>query len=92
MKKLKYRGIFNRQKNVDASNLNVQSKFLLVPVDHFNATTTNDTEDELFNLRYLYDLTYSSNTSSTPILFYCGNEGDIQTFYNNSGFITTTLA
>jgi len=28
MKKLKYRGIFNRQKNVDASNLNVQSKFL----------------------------------------------------------------
>jgi len=43
-------------------------------------------------LRYLFDLTYSSNTSSTPILFYCGNEGDIVTFYNNSGFITTTLA
>jgi hypothetical protein len=27
-----------------------------------------------------------------PILFYCGNEGDIWGFYKNSGFITETLA
>ena len=27
-----------------------------------------------------------------PILFYAGNEGDIWGFYDNSGFVTDTLA
>lgn len=27
-----------------------------------------------------------------PILFYAGNEGNIESFYNNSGFLTKTLA
>lgn len=27
-----------------------------------------------------------------PILFYCGNEGPIEMFYNNTGFMTHTLA
>ena len=30
--------------------------------------------------------------NDAPILFYCGNEGDITDFYNNSGFITGDLA
>lgn len=30
--------------------------------------------------------------SSGPILFYAGNEGDIYGFYDNSGFMTQTIA
>ncbi len=26
-----------------------------------------------------------------PIFIYCGNEADITSFYNNSGFLTETL-
>jgi len=42
-------------------------------------------------MRYLVDRTYF-NEESGPILFYAGNEGDIWTFYDNSGFMTQTLA
>jgi len=42
------------------------------------------------------DDAYYTNASlankSRPILFYAGNEGDVEGFYNNSGFITKTLA
>lgn len=27
-----------------------------------------------------------------PILFYCGNEGNITSFYDNSGYMTDVLA
>lgn len=30
--------------------------------------------------------------NDAPILFYCGNEGSVDSFYANSGFITDTLA
>jgi len=30
--------------------------------------------------------------NDAPILFYCGNEGSVETFYQNSGYITVTLA
>jgi pimeloyl-ACP methyl ester carboxylesterase len=42
-------------------------------------------------MRYLVNDQYY-NESSGPILFYAGNEGDIWNFYNNSGFLTETLA
>jgi hypothetical protein len=44
-----------------------------------------------YNMRYIIDNTYYNQTSG-PILFYAGNEGDVWTFYNNSGFVTETLA
>lgn len=42
-------------------------------------------------MRYLVDTQYYDNETG-PVLFYAGNEGDVWTFYNNSGFMTTTLA
>ena len=42
-------------------------------------------------MRYLVDATYFKNDTG-PIIFYPGNEGDIWTFFDNSGFMSTTLA
>ena len=42
-------------------------------------------------MRYLVDKTYF-NEDKGPIIFYAGNEGDIWTFLDNSGFMSTTLA
>jgi len=42
-------------------------------------------------MRYLVDDTYFDKENG-PILFYAGNEGDVWTFFDNSGFMTTTLA
>jgi dipeptidyl-peptidase-2 len=42
-------------------------------------------------MRYLVDKTYFKPESG-PIIFYAGNEGDVWTFWDNSGFMTTTLA
>ena len=42
-------------------------------------------------MRYLVDSTYFDSVNG-PILFYAGNEGDIWSFYENSGFLTDTLA
>lgn len=44
-------------------------------------------------MRYLVDETfYSSTNPEAPIIFYAGNEGDVWSFFDNSGFMTTTLA
>ena len=42
-------------------------------------------------MRYLVDDTYYDKKNG-PIIFYAGNEGDVWTFFDNSGFMTTTLA
>ena len=42
-------------------------------------------------MRYLEDNTFY-DADNGPIIFYAGNEGDIYTFFDNSGFMTTTLA
>jgi len=42
-------------------------------------------------MRYLVDDTYFDRENG-PIIFYAGNEGDVYTFFDNSGFMTTTLA
>ena len=35
---------------------------------------------------------YYKKNSSAPVLFYCGNEAPVDIFYNNSGFLSYTLA
>ena len=62
-------------------------------LDH---TTAGGVDDRTFNIRYLVNDKYFTSQNSTgldrPILFYAGNEGDIEGFYDNTGFVTTTLA
>jgi hypothetical protein len=49
-------------------------------VSHFNFKPLGT-----FRQKYLIDTTYW-NRAGGPILFYCGNEGPVEMFYNNSGF------
>merc|ERR1711924_46640 len=62
-------------------------------LDH---TTFGGEDDRTFNIRYLVNDKYFNSENSTyldrPIFFYAGNEGDIEGFYDNTGFVTTTLA
>ena len=57
-------------------------------IDHF---TNHGAGSETYKMRYLQDDTYY-NSENGPIIFYAGNEGDVWTFFDNSGFMTTTLA
>lgn len=58
-----------------------------VEIDHF----TNNGVSPTYKMRYLMnDKLVDGNDA--PILFYCGNEGSVETFYQNSGYITVTLA
>lgn len=64
--------------------------FVKVQVDHFAYDN-----DKTFNLRYLVNDKYfvkDKKGLKSPILFYCGNEGGIEEFYNSSGYVTETLA
>jgi hypothetical protein len=61
--------------------------FFEVDVDHFGAAGHSDK----FNIRYLVNDQYW-DPETGPILFYSGNEGDIYSFYDNSGFMTETIA
>ena len=66
----------------------VKELFMDNPINHF----TNNGTMQTYRMRYLIDESYvRDNDTYPPILFYCGNEGDLWTFYNNSGFMTTTL-
>ncbi|XP_055622821.1 lysosomal Pro-X carboxypeptidase [Toxorhynchites rutilus septentrionalis] len=59
-----------------------KTKFLDVPLDHFSYVSENVT----FPLRYLTNDTYNPDGSG-PIFFYTGNEGDIELFAQNTGFM-----
>ncbi len=60
-------------------------------IDHYDG---NGWVNETFKQRYLVDSQYFDIKAGAkvPILFYAGNEGEIWTFYNNTGFMTETLA
>lgn len=57
-----------------------------VDIDHFGFETDLGT----YKMRYLVEDKYWDGKG--PILFYTGNEGDIWTFYKNTGYVTETLA
>ena len=62
------------------------SKTADVKIDHFT-----DGSGETYEMRYLYSDKFYNETYG-PILFYAGNEGKIPVFWDNSGFVTDTLA
>lgn len=64
-----------------------QEFFYYTKLDHFDA----DGKSPSFKMRYLIDDTYW-DPETGPILFYAGNEGDIYSFYDNTGFMTETIA
>ncbi|KAM8716190.1 hypothetical protein ACLKA7_003125 [Drosophila subpalustris] len=54
-----------------------------VPLDHFSFLSNAS-----FNIRYLYNESYADKTNpESPIFFYTGNEGDIEWFAQNTGFM-----
>lgn len=58
-----------------------QTKTFNTLLDHFNFV-----DNRTFSLRYLINNTYVADDKS-PILFYTGNEGDIELFAENTGFM-----
>lgn len=67
---------------------NPQELYYDATIDHF---TNHGAGSETYKMRYLVDDTYFDEENG-PIIFYAGNEGDVWTFFDNSGFMTTTLA
>ncbi|XP_044765959.1 lysosomal Pro-X carboxypeptidase [Coccinella septempunctata] len=57
-----------------------QTQYAEVPVDHFSYTNNHT-----FKVKYLINDSYWSDDG--PIFFYTGNEGSIELFAQNSGFI-----
>eukprot|EP00331_Platyophrya_macrostoma_P031616 CAMPEP_0176458116 /NCGR_PEP_ID=MMETSP0127-20121128/32391_1 /TAXON_ID=938130 /ORGANISM="Platyophrya macrostoma, Strain WH" /LENGTH=507 /DNA_ID=CAMNT_0017848603 /DNA_START=77 /DNA_END=1601 /DNA_ORIENTATION=+ len=68
-----------------------QEKYFEVDIDHFNFHA-GAPSSKTFQMRYLINQDNWDRANAGPILFYCGNEGDITTFWENTGFQTTTLA
>lgn len=85
------RGIFNRKTNEEsrASYKGPLPYTHTVRLNHFNESEGG--VDNSFLIRYIMDEQFNKERNG-PILFYAGNEGNIQNFYDNSGFLTHTLA
>lgn len=64
-----------------AGQYTYQTKFFDAYLDHFSFVS-----NMTFQLRYLINNTYVDDERS-PILFYTGNEGDIELFAENTGFM-----
>ena len=70
-----------------ASAPDVFVEYATLNIDHFNANGHSET----FKNRVLINAKHWDRENG-PIFFYAGNEGEVWAFYNNSGFMTETLA
>ena len=57
-----------------------------VPIDHFASNGNSPT----FQIRYFVDAEYW-DPQTGPIIFYAGNEGRAEGFWDNSGFMTDVM-
>ena len=62
--------------------------YIDMPIDHF---TNGGAGSATFKMRYFVDAQYWDPMTG-PILFYAGNEGQLESFYENSGFMTKNLS
>jgi lysosomal Pro-X carboxypeptidase len=71
---------------VKSEDYKYETKYIEVPVDHFSFA-----RNDSFKLRYLVNDSYTPTErylqQSAPIWFYTGNEGDIELFAQNTGFM-----
>lgn len=70
-----------QQEQQDKLNINYETKWFRQPVDHFSWAN-----QDTWLQRYLVNRD-SCASYNCPILFYTGNEGDIEVFTNNTGFM-----
>nr|XP_033334208.1 lysosomal Pro-X carboxypeptidase [Megalopta genalis] len=75
----KFYGSFNKE--LQNANYKYQIKTIHMPVDHFSFSV-----EDTFKLRYLINDTWQGE-NNPPIFFYTGNEGDIEAFAQNTGFM-----
>lgn len=84
LKKIHNEGV---QKSLGKGDIpSYQTAFFTNMVDHFDFHN-----DATYQMRYLFNDDLWSASKKDPIFFYCGNEDDIVSFWNNSGFLTQTL-
>ena len=62
--------------------------YMKMPIDHFSSAGFGG---PTFNMRYFVDAQHW-DPQTGPILFYSGNEGKLENFWANSGFITKNLS
>ena len=62
---------------------NYQLQYFNATIDHYSPNSNT------FQLKYYIRSDYWSSSSSGPIFFYCGNEGAIELFVTNTGYIDT---
>ncbi|XP_043257750.1 lysosomal Pro-X carboxypeptidase [Colletes gigas] len=81
----KFHGSFQKQLRNQNEADNVKYKYQIhtidMPVDHFSFSVP-----DRFKLRYLLNGTWQTEKNA-PIFFYTGNEGNIETFAQNTGFM-----
>lgn len=70
-----------RHINKDGAKYKYEIKTFEVPVDHFSFAV-----QDKFNIRYLINDTWRRENDA-PIFFYTGNEGNIEVFADNTGFM-----
>jgi pimeloyl-ACP methyl ester carboxylesterase len=62
--------------------------YMTMPIDHF---ASGGAGGATFQMRYFVDAQFW-DPQTGPILFYAGNEGRLENFYDNTGFMTKNLS
>ncbi|KOC67366.1 Lysosomal Pro-X carboxypeptidase [Habropoda laboriosa] len=76
-----YQSQLRTQNEIHSAKYKYEIKTINMPVDHFSFSKL-----DTFKLRYLINNTWQKEDNA-PIFFYTGNEGNIETFAQNTGFM-----
>eukprot|EP01100_Stratorugosa_tubuloviscum_P008524 TRINITY_DN355_c0_g6_i1.p1 TRINITY_DN355_c0_g6~~TRINITY_DN355_c0_g6_i1.p1 ORF type:complete len:497 (-),score=250.08 TRINITY_DN355_c0_g6_i1:85-1575(-) len=84
----------SNKKEKEKKDAEYEIKYFSQTLDHFSFVPTTPST---FQQRYLISTKYwippkTNEPCENPILFYTGNEGDIELFWDNTGFVTDTLS